>query len=224
MPAALSGREESRSRGVYIYIFISVIDAHLEFVSFPFGPTRLPQGRCRMRCPIFGRDAPMARPPPGCGILPRRFGAACCFRFWECRSFGGREVLAAKDAKERKKHEIPLNLWYHIVMKRLLTLLAVAAFLAGGCGLFKPRGYPYSELAKRFPPYRKAEFHTAVGAKTGLFCYHGMWQASAATNAITWIGDKEELWRTPDLPCEWIIQIFENESGEKLYMIYRFQP
>ena len=109
-------------------------------------------------------------------------------------------------------------------MKRLLPLLAVAAFLAGGCGLFKPRGYPYSELAKRFPPYRKAEFHTAVGAKTGLFCYHGMWQASAATNAITWIGDKEELWRTPDLPCEWIIQIFENESGEKLYMIYRFQP
>ncbi len=109
-------------------------------------------------------------------------------------------------------------------MKRLLPLLAIAAFLAGGCGLFKPRGYPYSELAKRFPPYRKAEFHTAVGAKTGLFCYHGMWQASAATNAITWIGDKEELWRTPDLPCEWIIQIFENESGEKLYMIYRFQP
>ena len=28
-------------------------------------PARLPHGRCRMRCPIFGRDAPMARPPPG---------------------------------------------------------------------------------------------------------------------------------------------------------------
>ena len=46
----------------------------------------------------------------GCGILPRRFGAACCFRFWECRSFGGREVLAAKDAKDlRHRYRVLYN-------------------------------------------------------------------------------------------------------------------
>ena len=38
-------------------------------------PARLPQGRCRMRCPIFGRDA-LLRVRRRCGILPRRFGAA----------------------------------------------------------------------------------------------------------------------------------------------------
>ena len=31
------------------------------------------------------------------------------------------------------KTQIPCNLWYHIGMKRILPLLAVAAFLAGGC-------------------------------------------------------------------------------------------
>ena len=37
-------------------------------------PARLPHGRCRMRCQIFGRDALLrVRHRRRCGILPRRF-------------------------------------------------------------------------------------------------------------------------------------------------------
>ena len=65
-------------------------------------PARLPQGRCRMRCPIFGRDA-LLRVRRRCGILPRRFGAAWLLPLLGDWSFGVREVLATKDAEERKE-------------------------------------------------------------------------------------------------------------------------
>ena len=70
-------------------------------------PARLPQGRCRMRCPIFGRDALLRVRHRRCGILPRRFGAAWLLPLLGDWSFGGWETLAAKDAKERKEHENP---------------------------------------------------------------------------------------------------------------------
>ena len=46
-------------------------------------PARLPHGRCRMRCPVFGKDT-LLRVRRRCGILPRRFvrGRACRVRHW----------------------------------------------------------------------------------------------------------------------------------------------
>ena len=51
-------------------------------------------------------------------------GLLCCFRFWECRSFGGWETLAAKDAEERKgiAPQLPIVVqWVH-ECKRLNNL------------------------------------------------------------------------------------------------------
>ena len=79
-------------------------------------PARLPQGRCRMRCPIFGRDA-LLRVRRRCGFLPHRFGASWLLPLLGDWNLGRREVLAAKNAKERKEsaqHAPNVVQWFHI--------------------------------------------------------------------------------------------------------------
>jgi hypothetical protein len=58
----------------------------------------------------------MARPPEVRHFAAPLLGLLGCFRFWECRSLGGRETLAAKDAKKRKEsalHEPNGVQWFH---------------------------------------------------------------------------------------------------------------
>ena len=57
------------------------------------------------------------RPPDVRHLAAPLLGLLGCFRFWECRSLGGREVLAAKDAKKRKESARPapnVVQWFHI--------------------------------------------------------------------------------------------------------------
>ena len=53
--------------------------------------------------PIFGRDAPMARPPVVWHPAAQLSGLFGCFRFWEIRSWGGWEMLATKNTKLHKE-------------------------------------------------------------------------------------------------------------------------
>ena len=63
-------------------------------------PARLPQGRCRMPCPIFGRDALLrVRHRRRCGILPRRFRGC-----WVA-SASGRMELGRTGGFSRKAHK-----------------------------------------------------------------------------------------------------------------------
>ena len=58
-----------------------------------------------------------ARPPEVRHLAAPLSGLLGCFRFWECRSLGGWEVLAAKDAKERKESAQPALIvvqWFHV--------------------------------------------------------------------------------------------------------------
>ena len=61
-------------------------------------PARLPPARCRMHCPIFGRDA-LLRVRRRCGILPRRFEAAWLLPLLGVSEFGRAGGLSRKGRK-----------------------------------------------------------------------------------------------------------------------------
>ena len=59
-------------------------------------------------------------------VLRRLFGRFRCFRFWECRSFGGWEILATKNTKVHKEGARPAPKgvqWFCVAFHELLLIV-----------------------------------------------------------------------------------------------------